>query len=197
MAKLTLLGIYNFQKAKNIDIFDGIKLPDNVDSSILINQILADSSEFGVIYPDAYYMHNMIQLFFEKHFFTFNRWAKALSIEYNPLENYDRIEEWKDNRESQLSSNSSNSSQGTDESQVSAFNDSSYSPESYNINKGSSNGTSYGNSSDDSTHTGRLHGNIGVTTSQQMLQSEIDIARFNIYEEISNLFVEEFCVMIY
>ena len=47
------------------------------------------------------------------------------------------------------------------------------------------------------THNGRVHGNIGVTTSQQMLQSEIDVARFNIVQQITDLFLQEFCIMIY
>ena len=49
----------------------------------------------------------------------------------------------------------------------------------------------------DSTRLGRAHGNIGVTTSQQMLQSELDIARWNIYEQITDLFLSEFCIMVY
>lgn len=48
-----------------------------------------------------------------------------------------------------------------------------------------------------SNHTGRIHGNIGVTTSQQMLQSELDIARFNIVQQITDLFLLDFCIMIY
>ena len=42
-----------------------------------------------------------------------------------------------------------------------------------------------------------LSGNIGVTTSQQMLQSELDIARWNLYEHIADLFCSEFCIMVY
>ena len=49
----------------------------------------------------------------------------------------------------------------------------------------------------DSAHTGRIHGNIGVTTSQQMLQAELDIRKFNIFKEISNLFADEFCLQVY
>lgn len=48
-----------------------------------------------------------------------------------------------------------------------------------------------------SSHGGRIHGNIGVTTSQQMLQSELDIARWNIIQQITDLFVTEFCIMVY
>ena len=70
---------------------------------------------------------------------------------------------------------------------------------------GSSNGSyinsnSNGESGDDSfenKHVGRMYGNIGVITSQQMLQSELDIARWNMYEHIADLFCSEFCIMVY
>lgn len=48
-----------------------------------------------------------------------------------------------------------------------------------------------------SSHGGRIHGNIGVTTSQQMLQAELDISRWNIIEQITDLFLTEFCIMVY
>lgn len=47
------------------------------------------------------------------------------------------------------------------------------------------------------THRLRAYGNIGVTTSQQMLQSELDVQRWNIYEQIADMFIQEFCLMIY
>lgn len=46
-------------------------------------------------------------------------------------------------------------------------------------------------------HTSRIHGNIGVTTSQQMLQSELDLRRFILLDQIADLFVKEFCVCVY
>lgn len=63
-----------------------------------------------------------------------------------------------------------------------------------------SNSDSNNESGDDSfenKHKGRMYGNIGVTTSQQMLQSELDIARWNMYEHIADLFASEFCIMVY
>lgn len=47
-------------------------------------------------------------------------------------------------------------------------------------------------------HTGRAHGNIGVTTSQQMLISELDLTgRLDIYAYITQDFKAQFCVLIY
>lgn len=42
-----------------------------------------------------------------------------------------------------------------------------------------------------------IHGNIGVTTSQQMLESELQLQYWNLYNKISNLFMKEFCIMVY
>ena len=46
-------------------------------------------------------------------------------------------------------------------------------------------------------HKGRTHGNIGVTTSQQMLTQEWEVAKLNIYEEAADLFLSEFTIFIY
>ena len=42
-----------------------------------------------------------------------------------------------------------------------------------------------------------IHGNIGVITSQQMLESELQLQYWNLYNKISNLFMKEFCIMVY
>lgn len=59
--------------------------------------------------------------------------------------------------------------------------------ETYNENNGRQN-----------TKTGRAFGNIGVTTSTEMLQREIDIRRTeNLYHIIAELFYKEFCIYVF
>ena len=45
--------------------------------------------------------------------------------------------------------------------------------------------------------TSRIHGNIGVTTSQQMIMSEREVAEFCMADYIVNDFISRFCVMVY
>ena len=46
--------------------------------------------------------------------------------------------------------------------------------------------------------TGRVHGNIGVTTSQQMIQAEIDLRVQNqLTYIIINDFKRRFCLLVY
>lgn len=53
------------------------------------------------------------------------------------------------------------------------------------------------NTLDDFNRTSRVHGNIGVTTSQQMIQSELELRKFNIYDYIADLFAGEFLMRVY
>ena len=57
--------------------------------------------------------------------------------------------------------------------------------------------TDYGKQSTETENT-RIHGNIGVTTSQQMIESEMSLrAKYDIYKIISREFEREFLVQIY
>lgn len=53
------------------------------------------------------------------------------------------------------------------------------------------------NTTDTFTHTNRTHGNIGVTTSQQMIQSERELVRYVIYDEIADDYRDAFCLDLY
>ena len=69
-------------------------------------------------------------------------------------------------------------------------------------NTGSSNNDKYGETRGNigeyqNVHNGHLHGNIGVTSSQDMLQQEIDIAYFNLYDRITDIFLTEYTIPIY
>lgn len=51
---------------------------------------------------------------------------------------------------------------------------------------------------DAGTRTSRIHGNIGVTTSQQMLESELDLVpRLNFYRYLAEEFKRRFCILVY
>lgn len=193
-AKITLIGLYRWLNAENIDLFDAFKsLPEGIDKETLVNLILTEGGEFEPLYADANMMKGQIELFVSQHMRTFTKWVKALAIEYNPLENYDRMENWMDVNHN--SASSSGNIGGSNTNSVSAYDTNEMSPHDSSVS--SSNSSSNGSSDGNSTHTGRTHGNIGVTTSQQMLQSELDIARFNIYQHICDLFIDELLLAVY
>ena len=235
-AKITLIGIENFLNPDR-SVFDKMNLPAGIDKETLIGSILLRCQEFELLYSDPDFLIDAVNIWSRKNYWTFDKWVKAINIQYDPLYNYDRTEEWTDTHSGDYSKSGSGNSSGTtgtlnnltethnlatsndvtNTHSEKAFNDSNYVGTTQDVtdqdttdtgtitNTGTvtgnySNTDSNNESGDDSfenKHNGRMYGNIGVTTSQQMLQSELDIARWNMYEHIADLFASEFCIMVY
>ena len=229
-AKLTLIGINKFLNMQNDDLFVNLTLPTGIDKDILTNNILLKGADFEVMYSDPYFLQEAIGMWSSKWQRTFEKWVEALAIEYNPLENYDRKEDWSDTLNRGLKTNARRDSGNTrtfdntdtttpgttitEETQVSAYDSSSYQPSQQvttsptgdgdvlahagTIKDEYGEGTSGSETENSKTvRDGRIHGNIGVTTSQQMLEAELKIAEWNLYEHITDLFLEEFVIPIY
>lgn len=233
MATMTIAGMYHFKDG----LFNNLKLPDGINKEDVVNQILLDGSNFEFLYSDFKFMQDAIGLWSNTWYRTFEKWQKALSLEYNPIENYNRIEDWTDSSVNKMNRNSvenrnlsnsmrsdrnlqsvmKNTGSDTNLHNVSPYDSGAYVADYQdvaNINNQSetadtgamsTNGTDSGtvtntgndSSNTDSTHKGRAHGKIGVNTSQEMLKDELKIARFNLIKQISDVFIKEFCIMVY
>ena len=97
IAKITLIGFYNYLSHDNNDLCEFLTVPEGIDKDILVNNILLRGGEFEVLYSNPDFLKNMIGVWSNKWQRTMERWINALSIDYNPLENYDRMEDWEDN----------------------------------------------------------------------------------------------------
>ena len=293
LAKITMIGMEEWLNHFDKSLFDLFVLPEDVDRDNCIDNIMLECGEFETLYSDPEFMRAAIGTWSKKHYRTFDKWAKALKLEYSPLENYDRIEDWwdyseKDNDNTRtldhqdkrtldtqnkrtldtqnkrtldtenkrtldtqdeetrdISDETTYDKTTTTENEVSAFDSSSYQPADKSTMDEDGTVTVDGTGTDTFTHTGtdtmnntgtdtldntgtdtldntgtdtvdysgtikdeggetvnsshggRIHGNVGVTTSQQMLQSELDIARFNLINQITDLFLTELCICVY
>lgn len=197
MSKLTLIGFQNYLEADGDSLFKQLTLPDGINREILINNILLRGGEFEVLYSNPYFMQDAIGIWSIKSQPTFERWVKALSIKYDPLNNYDRTEEWTETDTGTVSGSSSTES-GTDtEAKVSAYNSATYQPNNQMATSADSSTTDQGSHDNLNVRKGRAYGNIGVTTSQQMLEAELNIAKWNLIDQITDLFLNEFVIPIY
>lgn len=203
IAIATLIGLnHAYQSLHDVDIFDGIQLPEGMDRQLVVDRCFHRCGEFSVGHTDWEFMHDEILDFFKVHYNTFDRMWKVLQMEYNPLENYDRIENYGESgsNSNQASSSNSSSGSGSVTNTRAAENSANYEPYEKSTTSDSASGTT-GTSASGSysnKHNSHIHGNIGVTTSQQMLRSEFeDVAPLNVYETIANLFADDFCIQCY
>jgi hypothetical protein len=141
-ATVSLLGL----KRLNDGILGELVVPDGVDVELVKDNLLAETAELEVIYPDAIFMQAMIGRWSAKELPIWERLYKTTLLEYNPIENYDRMEEWteaedtKKNTEADATGTSTTVTDGTstrqsntdgvinDQKYVSAYNEIEFTP---------------------------------------------------------------------
>ena len=183
---LSILGLYQWDDT----IFENLELPEGLEASLAVDAILFDNAELEIMYTDPEWMKQLIGVWSKRELPVWERIYKAITQEYDPLENYNRIENW----EQTDTGSSSASGSASDTHKVTGYYDGVL------VDQSQDNGTSssQGNSSLTSEHSSTVKGNIGVTTSQQMLNQELDVAsRTDIYHYISRSFKNRFCLMVY
>lgn len=260
MAILSIIGLYNIDNT----IFDDMVTPYNFtteNNATLKDEIMFECAELEVLYPDPVVMRLAIKRWSEAELPSWNRYADALALEYNPLWNVDAdiTETVQRNTESStggsdsetLNSNTARQGSntntetdnlnttrtisrsvegsGVDELSSTAFNVAQYRLR--DKTEGTSATSETGDETEDKTgtitnantwndasetddtktvdygktetsewtesHTIKRTGNIGVTSSQQLITSELELASYNIIRLIVNSFKNRFCLLIY
>lgn len=224
-SKMTLIGMEAFLNPDR-SVFDELTLPEGIDKETLVGSIILRCQEFELLYSDPEFMITAVKVWGMKNYWTFDRWVKLINKQYDPLYNKDYHEVITDTHEGAASGqgSSTESQDHTRTDDIHGTNDETitHSEKAYNSgsefvdttkdvtdqdtsqtgtvrNAGSATG-SFTNSSNDSYVNGRnLHGygNIGVTAAQTLFLKELEVAEFNMYEHIADLFASEFCLMIY
>lgn len=169
-SSISVLGLYEWDNT----LFDSLSVPSGVDKQTVVNNILLECAELEVLYSNPDTMKLAIGNWSGLSQMSWNRMQAALAASYDPTENYNRFESWEDGNESEANS------------QVAAYNDSTMA----NADRATSKGTG--------THTGHIHGNIGVTTNQQMISEEMEMrTKYNMVDIITGDFKRRFCLLVY
>lgn len=88
-AKLTLIGMYSYRN----DIFNELVLPTGINADLFKQSLLMKGGEFEVLYPDPDFLKYSIKIWSSKWFRTFSEWLRGTEQRWNPIYNYDRFEE--------------------------------------------------------------------------------------------------------
>lgn len=182
-AMISILALYNYDSG----IFDQLELPEDADRQTIIDKILIDNAELSMVYTEPETVKMLIGNWSKIHSPNWGRIMEALAAEYDPISNYDRHESWTD-----TGSSSTQQITGTTRKVAGWNNDSALTPSEGVDSSGS------GSASNTNTRTGRAYGNIGVTTSQQMVTEEVKLrSSVTLAEVISKSFKNNFCIQIY
>lgn len=204
-ASLSILGLYEW----NEGIFDNLQVPEGIDRDILIPEIVTECSDFSLLYPDYDFMRMLIGVWSRKESHIWAEMLRSENFQYNPIENYDRYEEITrevegDNTSSgESSSTSTGQTGGTSTGAQTSYNSLEFRDTGRTTSSGTSSGTDQNSDSGESHSEGtehttaHLHGNIGVTTAQQMIQGFREVSDFCTYDFIVQSFKNRFCIQVY
>lgn len=234
---LTLIDLYNVDDT----IFSEMTLPEELDLSTFIDNLLFSYGILGVSYTNPNDIKTLIKIWSKRRSPIWERLYKTTQLEYDPIENYNREEEYTDTRKKDNTGTDNrdinNTVDGTitrgtknvidntynDNSEntvkATAFNSndlkttntqssnadgtSKYTSEnsgtdtSKDVNAGTDNRTLDLHESETLHHEAHLYGNIGVTTSQQMIKEEREVSTYDIYAVIMADFAENFLILVY
>lgn len=192
-AKVTIVGLYNY----NDSLFDNLSLPAAISKTGLIYNILERCGDLPVLYPDWDFMKIMIGVWSNNCRSVIDKLLATTQFEYNPINNYDRKSTITRQRTSTNTTEAESNSTSENIVAQTSFNSDSFK------NTDKSNGSN--ESTDSATNTGNENeqvventaGNIGVTSTQELIEQERNVARYNIYDVITEDFKNRFCIEIY
>lgn len=192
-ALLSILGLYEADP----DLFAEMVIPSALSRETLINNLVMDLAEVNTIISDPEVMKLAIKHWSASRIDIWEHLYETTQYDYNPIWNKDGYYLETETRD--LAGSLSGSS-GTDETRTdkrSAYDSTVF----QNVEQSTLDSDS--TVSNNSTDTGTIererteHGNIGVTTTQQMIKEEREIAEFNLYSIIIDEFKQRFCIMVY
>lgn len=204
---------------------DLYRTPVDIDKDTLAQNLVIDCAEFEVIYSNPGFLKLAISAWAKSQAQVWQDMYNTIWYKYNPIWNKDGTmshitTETRDlqttgheqlNAESENNQNLQNTENLTNEHAVAGFNVSDYS------NKEKEQVTRTSQTTDNNTSTGKQEksntggetgtittetreserGNIGVTTTQTMIEEQRDSVLFNIYNLIISDFKNRFCITIY
>lgn len=197
------------------------RLDVGVDLETARDSILYQTAELSLACassPDM--LRGLVKLWTDKNFNTWQELWNTLNYTYNPIYNYDREEHGKDNKTERhvekpditttddYERSLKDEGDSNTDTDVAAFNngltdaDASHTHSkaeatgtTKNVNK--RNGSIKNDADDILQHDFHAFGNIGVTTTQEMIQKQREVVQFNLIDYIVEDFKKEFCILVY
>lgn len=178
---LTINGMYDSYP----DLFDDWQMPEEVDSSTVIENLLIESYDLGCSIPDPVKLKSAIGSWSAAKLSVWQHLYDTTQYEYNPIWNKDGS--FYETETRNLTATVDNEVDGS----VAAFNSNTLQPST----KQETGGTA--------TDTGTVtkarteQGNIGLTSTQQLIKEEREIAEFNIIDIMVHDFMDKFIITVY
>lgn len=221
MALISLLMIYHSYP----DILNDFLYPSELDGDNLKQNLMMQTAEIPVIYTTPPVLKQMIGIWSRKRLSIWEELYKTLHYEYVPIHNYDRTDERFAVETRDLTANNDRKI-GTDRNLIADQVQNQESTETTKKTGYDSRNpvtsqvvddemeNTVGTKEDEKVDTSdvldtqeneqtdnvehlRAYGNIGVTSTQELIQQQRELVQFDLVQYIIDDFMKEFCIMVY
>ena len=213
-ANMSLWGLYSY----NPDLFDGFTPPvydgaQVFDKQDFIDNLLLETEGLEVLYSDPAFMQMAIEVWCRKQMDVWEELAATMHYDYDPIENYYRREHWTDDfthghkKDTDLThghkitmdveDTTTNSVTGYNGTAFADRDKSVFSNDDTETHSGKDTTNETNSGTDKDVRDGYARGNIGVTTTQQMIEAQRDVVKFNLMDYIIDDFKTRFTLLVY
>ena len=189
-----IIGNGIFTAISNISWFPGVK-PAQLDTYFMLmhgeklaSKVLDNfTNEDGIIEGEN--IQKLAKVIHNTYITNWEHEYKTLTVEYNPIENTDYIETYKGSASGTAGGTATDSGKVTTTNKTAGLGGSGYANDSqsettFGTGNDARKTTTSSTSSGSDQHEIRKHGNIGVTTNAQMIESDIDVWKLNNFYDI-------------
>lgn len=188
---MSAINLFDILRIKP-NFFDDAEIDERLDKDEIKMAILERCGTLLPLYTNSEMFKAFSDSFFKQRKYVITKLIDTIEFDYNPIDNYDRKEIIERKLDATVTDETDNN--GTQENQVSAHDSDQYQNKSKLIDTAKIKDTKI----DDTTEKieKRTHGNIGVTTTQQMIESERKVSLFNVYRWIAIEFEQNFFICV-
>ncbi len=181
-------------------LLDEYPIDERIDRDLLNAEIMRECGNMTPLYTDTTTFKYFTGIWFKSYAKIIKELIDTTEYEYNPIENYDRYEEGNIEYDNKKGTKQTRTRKPniTNETKTSAYNSDNYQPQSTNTETGNESEIieNSGNDTDTEKRKLHIHGNIGVTTTQNMIDSQRNSVQFNIYKWIVSKYSSQMFVLV-
>lgn len=202
-------------------ILDGLYIAGFTKAE-LIEHFLLSYGDLTPLYSNPDYIKRHVTSVAKALKWSIDKLYNITQLEYNPIENYDRHEDWTDKHDGKFDKGQIDSTgmyqKGMISDTMGGTQDTTHSVAAYNADTAqladtdhtvtnsnetqtfgadnSSASETHGSDLTDNldTHHGYIHGNIGTMTTQQMIEEEYQLARLNYLDDVCKLYSDHLLI---
>lgn len=195
---LSIAGLYSF----NDHLFDDMYIPESLDRDTVVASIIMETEGLEALYVDVPFMMNAIKYWSITMRHKWDKLVASMNFEYNPIWNKDgvRMHTEEENKSSERDETVADSTASTSNNFGAGFNTTSGLT---NRERDTVQNSGQVKTDDDLKESTKREskdveqGNIGVTSTQQLIKEEREVADINIYSIIAKDFKHKFCIQVY